>query len=324
VEFFASLIRTIDWGRAGAALHDMIVGLFSGFTQWLKDIDWAKMGSDLVGKIADFFRGLKLGEVLTALAEFAGALFKGVIEAISGVISSLLQTIKNKLPLWFTKLVGGETTQLNLRADIAESITVELNEKTNSFMGKILEKLGVDDSDDIKPLSWQLGNAVAEAMKNGLYLDESLMYSMSIEEQVEYVNGQLGKMKAVMDSMNGKMATYQNTGATGGGYQDYTWGGGGRQTVPHNAAGGTINKGQLFIANEAGPELIGSLNGKTSVTNYDQFTQSVIDANSMVVEAVMQVVAAVNNKDLDVYMDSQKVGQSVTQYQNSIARRFGY
>jgi hypothetical protein len=90
------------------------------------------------------------------------------------------------------------------------------------------------------------------------------------------------------------------------------------------ASGGTVDKGQLFIANEAGPELIGNLGGQSTVTNYDQFTQSVIDANSMVVDAVMQVVAAVNNKDLDVYMDSQKVGQSVTQYQNGMARRFGY
>jgi hypothetical protein len=89
------------------------------------------------------------------------------------------------------------------------------------------------------------------------------------------------------------------------------------------AGGGVIDKGQLFIANEAGPELVGTVGGKTTVTNQDQFTQGLIDANEMVVDAVMQVVRAVNNKSFDVYMDAQKVGKSVTTYQNNAARRYG-
>ena len=41
------------------------------------------------------------------------------------------------------------------------------------------------------------------------------------------------------------------------------------------ADGGTVNRGDLFIANEAGAELIGSINGKTSVANQEQIIEGI-------------------------------------------------
>lgn len=93
--------------------------------------------------------------------------------------------------------------------------------------------------------------------------------------------------------------------------------------ITTKASGGFVDKGQLFIANEAGPELVGTIGGKTAVTNQDQFTQGLYEANAEVVAAVMEVVKAVNSKDFDVYMDAQKVGKSVTQYQSNQSRRLG-
>lgn len=41
------------------------------------------------------------------------------------------------------------------------------------------------------------------------------------------------------------------------------------------ADGGTVNRGDLFIANEQGAELIGSINGKTSVANQEQIIEGI-------------------------------------------------
>ena len=41
-------------------------------------------------------------------------------------------------------------------------------------------------------------------------------------------------------------------------------------TLPYLANGGFVPKGQLFIANEAGPELVSTMGGQTAVANNDQ------------------------------------------------------
>lgn len=48
-----------------------------------------------------------------------------------------------------------------------------------------------------------------------------------------------------------------------------------RVSLPRLAKGGIVDAGQMFIAREAGPELVGSFNGKTAVMNNDQIVASV-------------------------------------------------
>lgn len=60
--------------------------------------------------------------------------------------------------------------------------------------------------------------------------------------------------------------------------------------IPQAATGGVFDKGNLFIANERGPELVGSQNGKSVVMNNQQIVDAVssgvADAMSPVVEAI--------------------------------------
>ena len=45
--------------------------------------------------------------------------------------------------------------------------------------------------------------------------------------------------------------------------------------IVFKAEGGFVGTGDLFIANEAGPELIGSINGRTAVANQDQIIDGI-------------------------------------------------
>lgn len=45
--------------------------------------------------------------------------------------------------------------------------------------------------------------------------------------------------------------------------------------VPRLAKGGLVDEGQLFIANEAGPELVGNIGNKTAVANREQITTGI-------------------------------------------------
>lgn len=58
-----------------------------------------------------------------------------------------------------------------------------------------------------------------------------------------------------------------------------------RITVPPLAEGGIVPSGQLFIANEAGPEYIGTMGGHTAVANNDQIVEGITRG---VVDGIMQ------------------------------------
>lgn len=101
--------------------------------------------------------------------------------------------------------------------------------------------------------------------------------------------------------------------------------------VPKLAGGGFVDEGQLFIAREAGAEMVGSLGGHTAVANNDQIVEGisagVSSANEDVVNAIFavaaQVIAAINEKDSNIYMDGARVTARVTATQNSQSRMYG-
>ena len=45
--------------------------------------------------------------------------------------------------------------------------------------------------------------------------------------------------------------------------------------IPGYATGGFPSQGQLFVANESGPEMVGTMNGRTAVANNDQIVQGI-------------------------------------------------
>ncbi len=45
--------------------------------------------------------------------------------------------------------------------------------------------------------------------------------------------------------------------------------------IPYLASGGTVNDGQLFVARESGPEMVGTMGGSTTVANNDQIVEGI-------------------------------------------------
>ena len=85
--------------------------------------------------------------------------------------------------------------------------------------------------------------------------------------------------------------------------------------------GSVLNNGSLILAGEAGPEVVANMGNRTGVMNVDQMEAAVANGNIPVVNAIYAVLSAVNSIDPNVYLDSQKIGESVTRYQNNQARR---
>lgn len=88
--------------------------------------------------------------------------------------------------------------------------------------------------------------------------------------------------------------------------------------IPNFAQGGFVDEGQLFIAREAGAEMVGSIGRRTAVANNDQIVESisagVTVANDGVVAAIYELLDAVEHKDLSVAIGDDVIGRSYDRY----------
>lgn len=84
----------------------------------------------------------------------------------------------------------------------------------------------------------------------------------------------------------------------------------------HKADGGFVGEGQMFIAREAGPELIGTIGGRTAVANNDQIVSAI---SAGVYAAVSDAMGNTNDRPIRVYIDGKEIRQS----QRRIERAWG-
>lgn len=91
--------------------------------------------------------------------------------------------------------------------------------------------------------------------------------------------------------------------------------------IPLLAEGGIVNSGQLFVAREAGAELVGNVRGKTAVMNNDQIVESV---SAGVYQAVLAAMGANNSDGGDTRIVINLDGEKIYENQQKVARNRGY
>ena len=105
--------------------------------------------------------------------------------------------------------------------------------------------------------------------------------------------------------------------AGGGIYRNGGW-----RPIATAATGGAFNQGQMFIAREAGPELVGTIGGHTAVMNNNQIVSSVSDG---VYRAVLRAMTQSSNSGGDVILtiDGRELGRAAIRGINSANRQMG-
>ena len=87
--------------------------------------------------------------------------------------------------------------------------------------------------------------------------------------------------------------------------------------IPVKAEGGLVTNGQMFIAREAGPELVGTIGSRSAVVNNDQIVESVSRGVYNAVRAAITSRSAGNNSPLEVslYVDGKQLTTAVEKVQ---------
>lgn len=98
-------------------------------------------------------------------------------------------------------------------------------------------------------------------------------------------------------------------------------------SIPRLAEGGFPAEGQMFIAREAGPEMVGSIGRRTAVANNDQIISGIAggvatanEEQNVLLREQNSLLRAILEKDSGVYLDGKNLTNSVEKYQRERGR----
>lgn len=149
------------------------------------------------------------------------------------------------------------------------------------------------------------------------------------------MNGMISALNWVIDAMNGFSFTIPGVELFGQKlWDDTTVGISGiprLDMIPTLANGGILNDGQMFIAREAGPELVGTMGGHTAVANNDQIVAGVAsgvaagqaEQNSLLRQGIMLLQELTNKEFNAVVKPSAGLGRTIQQSSRMYSRMAG-
>ena len=153
--------------------------------------------------------------------------------------------------------------------------------------------------------------SVSQSVSNNLNL---------VDNSIGTVLGRLGALKTAFDTANSDIGAFQNTYGS-------IFGEAVRGNMLGYASGGFPETGELFLAREAGPEMVGTIGGKTAVANNDDIVAGIASANTGVINAIYgmanMIVKAVESIDTDVVLDGNSLADALYHPMQNASRRYG-
>lgn len=91
--------------------------------------------------------------------------------------------------------------------------------------------------------------------------------------------------------------------------------------IPRLAEGGMVNEGQMFVAREAGPELVGTIGSRSAVVNNDQIVSSV---SKGVYQAVVQAMGQSGNQKVEAKVNDKVLFEVIVNRNRQETMRTGF
>lgn len=159
---------------------------------------------------------------------------------------------------------------------------------------------GVKNVIDTHGIGYEKGTSLIDGLKNGFNSSKS-SFSNSVKDMLgDALSGTL----SISNSVQGILS---------------------RLNFTFRAEGGYPSVGELFVAREAGPEMVGTIGGKTAVANNDQITSAIASAVAPAVyNAVVQAMSnSRSNVVVNLVGDAEGLFNAVVEQDNNYQRRTG-
>jgi len=312
--------------------HSIVPDMINAIVEWFKSLP-SKIYSGLqafVQGVIDFFKNMWTGVTTTwqGIADWFGTLFKTAWTNIQNAWSNVktwfsnlwnnIKTVFSTVGTWFktqftTAWTNIKTAWSSVKTwfgDIWTGIknkfssvgswfkstfqTAWTNIK-NVFSGwaSFFSGLWTKIKNTFSGLGTSLGNAIGGSVKTAINGVLATIES-TVNKAVGLINGAIGAINKLPGVSVKKLSTVK---------------------IPRLATGGFVDEGQLFIAREAGAEMVGSMNNRTTVANNDQIVEGISAGVYSAVLAAMSQTNGNNKSSINVYLDGRQITAAVEKHQ---------
>jgi len=307
-------VENLDFQALGSAIHDYLTGWFDEIKGWIEAKDWHGLGAELWTDLKAFLAGLDWADIAKSIFSLLGTAIAGAVSFIAGFIKGVAEDILNYfrqyiniepedswLDIGFKVIVG----ILRGISDFMRNIWDWVNKNiVNPFLNALLKGFGLEGGESVDLV--KIGKDIISSLWSGLKKKWEELKTW-IKDTTSYISDAFSSI-SIGGTIKGAFSAIGNKAKSVLGFAD----------------GGFPDTGSLFFANEAGPELVGTIGNRTAVTSQEQFTRGLYEANMPVVSAIVgmanAVVTAINNKDTNAYLDGEILTNKLAQpIQNRLA-----
>lgn len=310
---------------AQASVDESVKSLEASYQQMLTSAiaNNDKVGEELARtglESLETYKQNQMQEIQRLVGESAEYMQVSLVENLQSAVDAAVNTWDD-LELWKKIFLYGNDKERYIASAVREYTT------------GIGETLSGDLEEQFKEIGYEGSFWAQDALKDIMYLSEMSTVQFGQNVQIDTSDLQTALSEAISKTVSGARSQLEkelgslDIGISGTVSGRYTENGGTTRNIEGYASGGFPQTGQLFFANEDGPELIGQIGNRTAVANNDQIVDGIASANTGVINAVMAIGAmitkAVNDKDTTVSLDGRQVSRGLYKYNQQTQREKG-
>lgn len=324
-------IKTLD----GLSFKEALEKIFGDAAKWIQDYNWQDLGAKIhqglkdawqwvKDKVTAFFEGTDFSGLLKSWVELVGSAVGGLVGVAYGYFIDFLQDVFNKIAEWngleepgkmiFDGIINGIKAAIKAIGGFFKWIDENI---FAPFIDGFKKAFGIHSPSTVME---EMGGYIMEGLGNGMkenfhpVQDAVESVKSTISSIASAVSGAIGSVGALFNSAYNatlQMNELNSATATHISLSGNVHGGSGG-SFSQRAEGGFPDTGELFIARESGPELVGSIGSKTAVANNDQIISGIKQG---VFEAVTQAMGNQQGGEVVLKLDGDVLAKGVTRYQ---------
>lgn len=261
------------------------------YKEMVSEIDWTPL-TDAMSKVAEQLQRIwdiikqlldgPLGEFAEMFLDAFGAALQAAIYIVAGLVEAIAKTLEIIVNI-VEGLIDVFEPAFTKIGEIIEPIKEAI-----SGMHEGIELFAEKVKEIAEPIAELFKNVIGKAIEKVLELVDKLKDGIdSIMDTAKDIKDKVGN--AFEDMMTGAknvMRTISNIGSSVGGLFS-----GFSLNLPFAASGGVFGAGELFVAREAGPELVGNFGNSTAVMNNDQIVDAVASGVASAMSPLIDAIA---------------------------------
>lgn len=329
IDEIAAFISTLDWGLVAKSASDLLTGALNGLSQWLQGKDWSEAGHGFYDKLKSALENIDFEEIGKSVFTLLGTALGATVSFIGSFVSDVIQDIKDYFLQYIEDENGdGKFGGIEIIKGVLEGIADGLKDiynwiKENVFDPFINAFKSVFEIHSPSKVMEEQGGFIIQGLLDGI--------SDKWKDITSFFQQKWNDLKSwwsslTLPSFKIKIPKLTVSGSFNLDPKNFSVPSIGIEWVERYAHGGFPQTGQLFMAREAGPELVGQMGNRNAVANNQQITEGIADA---VYNAFMEAFASTggntNNDDraVNIYLDGKQIATTTTRYQKQYARAMG-